>query len=125
MSRLGFRLAQDQLHKDIIQDIQERKSLPYTVTMVDSPGHAKRFNAEADIRSAHKAFTRREKAISAFNSGSGDVRDVGAFKLIETPKARQHSSGYVVVPDTHPCLAKNNKIPLVTRIYNWFLNINY
>lgn len=99
-------------------DIREaRKSVPYTVTPSEK-GAAMRFNNDTDLRNAQKAHSRREKAIQAYNNGSGDVRDAGRFKLIETPQVKYPRSS---TKDT----VNTAYSSIFTRIYNWFLNIKF
>lgn len=107
---------------DTVGDYQEqRKILPYTVTDSEK-GAAMRFNKEVDLRNAQKAYNRREMAVKAFNSGSGDVRDAGAFRLTETPKAKAPIRVSSQL-DSNSVYTLNKSV--ITRIYEWFLNINF
>ena len=115
---------------DLVGEYQEqRKILPYTVTNSDK-GAAMRFNNEVDLRNAKKAFDRRQSAMAAFNTGSGnrvDVRDSG--RLSPIARYAQH----IESPDTNigrrvgeqPNTVYTSNKSLISRIYNWFLNINY
>jgi hypothetical protein len=106
------------------RDVREqRKILPFTVTD-STKGGAARFNSEIDIRNAHKAFKRRDLAMKAFETGSGDVRDAGPFKIGAGPKAKwlPNQPNFAPVIESSVYTLKPS---IITRIYNWFLDINY
>lgn len=106
---------------DVYGEVREqRKILPYTVTNSDK-GDAAKYNAEVGMRSQDRTVERRLNAINAFDHGMGDWREVKDSGS-NTPKLRFINAVKTLMNDSK---SYNPKTPIITRIYNWFLNINY